>query len=155
MVRSVRCQIDILAPPECVWTVLTDFSAYSEWNPSVLRAEGRACAGEQLTIRARLPGGFALTMPTRVVACEPGRILCWQGHLWSPAVFSGRHSFTLEPLAGGAVRLVQEEIFTGALAPLFAFNFGTALLRSYDATNRALKSRAERFGALLPAGGGE
>jgi uncharacterized protein YndB with AHSA1/START domain len=47
MIR-IETAVSIAAPPERVWDVLTDFGAFPEWNPLVLRAEGEARAGARL-----------------------------------------------------------------------------------------------------------
>ena len=46
MGRELNTQIDIDAPVERVWSVLTDFAAYPEWNPFILSAEGSLAVGE-------------------------------------------------------------------------------------------------------------
>jgi hypothetical protein len=78
--------------------------------------------------------------PTVLVA-EPGRYLRWLGKLALPGLFAARHEFLLEP-AGAGTRLRPREDFAGLLVP-----FLKATLRrteaGFDATNRALKQRAE------------
>jgi len=41
-VKELRSEIEIEAPTERVWGVLTDFAAYPEWNPFIRRVSGRA-----------------------------------------------------------------------------------------------------------------
>jgi uncharacterized protein YndB with AHSA1/START domain len=57
----VVSQIDIDANPERVWQVLTDLSAYPDWNPFIVRAEGRIDVGSRLTLRMRPVGGRPVT----------------------------------------------------------------------------------------------
>jgi hypothetical protein len=38
------------APRAALWSVLTDFAAYPEWNPLVLEARGSGAAGEPIDI---------------------------------------------------------------------------------------------------------
>jgi uncharacterized protein YndB with AHSA1/START domain len=50
---ELTMEIDLAAPPERVWSVLTDFAAYPEWKSiSVHRWKGRA-AGRRDSV---LPG---------------------------------------------------------------------------------------------------
>ena len=37
--RELRREIEIAAPPERVWAVVTDFAAYPEWNPFIRRLD--------------------------------------------------------------------------------------------------------------------
>ncbi len=65
--------VDIAAPPEKVWTVVTDIERWSEWTTSVTSVEllSRALlnSGSQARIRQpRLP-----VMVWKVTAFEPGR----------------------------------------------------------------------------------
>lgn len=41
MTKQLASTIDIDASPQRVWQVLTDFAAYPDWNPFIVRAEGR------------------------------------------------------------------------------------------------------------------
>jgi uncharacterized protein YndB with AHSA1/START domain len=54
-VKELRSEIDIVAPTERVWRVLTDFSAYPEWNPFIRRVSGRAEVSERLVVRMQPP----------------------------------------------------------------------------------------------------
>ena len=138
----LRAEITISASAERVWQVLTDFTAYREWNPFMLEASGRAAPGERLTIRMQPVDGRAMTFTPTVLAAEPGRRLRWLGRLLLPGIFDGEHSFTLEPVEGG-VRFVQEEEFRGVLVPLLARSLRKGTAPAFEQMNLALKARAE------------
>lgn len=40
MAPSISTEIDIAAPPNAVWAVLTDFDRYNEWNPFIVKLSG-------------------------------------------------------------------------------------------------------------------
>ena len=46
--RELRREIEIDAPPERIWAVVTDFGAYSEWNPFIRRISGGLREGARL-----------------------------------------------------------------------------------------------------------
>jgi hypothetical protein len=144
MPKQLRTEIDIHATPDRVWQVLTDFDAYHEWNPFMTRASGTPAKGERLTIHMRPEGGRAMTFRPTVREAVPGRRLCWLGHLLMPGIFDGEHSFTIEPLDGGGVRLVQQEDYRGALVPLLARSLDRQTLPAFQRMNEALKQRAEQ-----------
>ena len=54
----------------------------------------------------------------RSLASERSEELRWLGHLGVPGLFDGEHRFRIEPLGTDRVRFVQEERFSGLLAPL-------------------------------------
>ena len=143
MSKQLRTQIEIDATPERVWHVLTDFDAYSQWNPFMTRASGTPVRGERLMIRMQPEGGRAVTFRPTVREAVPQRRLRWLGRLLVPGIFDGEHSFTIEPLDGG-VRLVQQEDFRGVLVPLFARSLDRRTLPAFERMNEALKQRAEQ-----------
>jgi hypothetical protein len=140
--REIRDEIDIDAPPERVWAVLTDFASYPEWNPFIRDISGRVETGAELDVRIVPPRGRGMRFRPTVTAAEPGRELAWLGHLLVPRIFDGEHHFEIEDLGGGRTRFVQRELFRGALAGVM----GSALdrtLQGFREMNQALKERAE------------
>lgn len=144
MQKQLRSDIDIDASPERVWEVLTDFAAYPDWNPFMVRARGSARPGERLTIRMQPEGGRGMTFRPTVLEATPGRRLRWLGRLLLPGLFDGDHSFTIEPLGPDRTRLVQQEQFRGLLVRLAAASLDRRTLPAFAKMNQALKRRAER-----------
>lgn len=144
MSKQLRTEIKIAASPERVWEVLTDLAAYPQWNPFMTQASGAPVQGERLTIQMRPEGGRAMTFRPTVREAVPGRHLRWIGHLFVPGIFDGEHSFTIEPLDDGGVRLVQQEDFRGVLVPLLARSLDRRTLPAFKRMNEALKLRAEQ-----------
>jgi hypothetical protein len=144
MTKQLRAQIDIQASPQRVWQVLTDFAAYPEWNPFITQASGAAAPGERLTVRMQPAGGRAMTFRPTVLEAAPQRRLRWIGRVLFPGVFDGEHSFTIEPLEHGSVRLTQQEDFRGALVPLLARSLDRHTLPAFEQMNQSLKRRAEQ-----------
>lgn len=144
MAKQLHAQVDIHATPDRVWEVLTDFAAYPEWNPFITQANGSARVGERLTNRMQPVGGRAVTFSPTVLEAEPGRRLRWLGHLLTPGIFDGEHTFTIQPLGDGQVRLVQHEQFRGLLAPLMSRSLDRHTLPGFELMNQALKRRAEQ-----------
>ncbi|MBI4505573.1 MAG: SRPBCC domain-containing protein [Chloroflexi bacterium] len=142
--KEIHTEIEIAAPAERVWQILTDFARYPAWNPLICRVRGEAEAGARLEVHIRPAGGRAVTFWPTVVVAEPGRELRWRGRLFLPGLFDGEHVFTIEPLGARWVRFVQREVFTGLLVPLVARSLDTGTRRGFEAMNRALREQAER-----------
>ncbi len=140
---ELHTQIEIAAPAERVWKILTNFSAYQEWNPFIRSAN---CAelkpGEMLEIALLPPGGEGWTFRPMLLVVHPERELKWLGRLFMPGIFDGEHCFTIEVVDSHHVRFVQSEKFRGLLVPLFK-----GLLEKtrcgFEEMNHALKIRAE------------
>ena len=143
--RELQSEITIDAPAARVWAVLTDFAAYSEWNPFLERVSGSPTAGSRLTIRFHPPGSRATTLRPTLLRAEPDRELRWRGRVLLPGVLDAEHSLLIEPLGADRVRFVQSETFSGLLLPLFGGTQSNAE-RGFAAMNTALKERVEEGG---------
>lgn len=139
--RELVAQIEIDAPVDVVWRVLTDFPAYPRWNRFLPRVEGSLTVGERLRLTAKPAPVGRLSFSAVVVAVEPEREVRWLGTLLTPALFAGEHSFLLEALSDTRTRLTQREQFTGFLVPVVPMEGNR---RGYAEMNLALKAEAER-----------
>ena len=143
--KTIAETIDIAAPPEAVWAVLTDLDAYPQWNPFIREASGQVEVGSQLVLRMFPVDGRPMTFRPTVLAAEPGVELRWIGRFILPKVFDGEHRFALTSSDDGGTRVEQSERFSGILVPLT----GKLIARtqaSFRALNEALKQRAEDGG---------
>ena len=140
--RHIETAIDIMAPPERVWTILTDFPAYPSWNPFIVSAYGKPAAGAWLEVHIQPPGKRALMFRPTVLVAEPDRELRWRGRLLMPGLFDGEHFFRIEDHSG-TVHFVQGETFSGLLVGLVRGSLN-ATRSGFEAMNTALKERAER-----------
>lgn len=137
--REIVTEIEIAAPPDHVWAVLTDGAKYPEWNPFIVSMAGDIRAGATLTNRMRPQAGSPMTFRPVVLRAEPDRELRWLGRLGLPRIFDGEHYFLLNPSPEGT-RLVQGERFRGiALWIIDPEQFRA----DFEALNAALKARAE------------
>ena len=145
MARQLRAEVEIDAPPDRVWEVLTGFAAYQQWNPFIVQAAGQAVPGSRLELRMR-PAGRRRTTTFRpeVLEADPGRRLRWLGRLLVPGLFDGEHRFTIEPIGPERVRLAQHEEFRGLLAPAVLILIAKPTLASFHQMNQALKARVEQ-----------
>ena len=135
--------MEIAAPAERVWALLTDFAAFPSWNPFIRRAEGRLEPGAPLRVRLRLFRGRSVTMGTHITRVEPGRELRWLARLGLPGVLDVERRFVIEPDGPGRVRFVQSEVCSGVLTPLLGLGLEARILGGYHALERAIKQRAE------------
>ena len=143
--KTLESAITIRGTPEQVWSVLTDFVKYSEWNPFIREASGEAKRGARLRVRIHPPDGSPMTFRPTVQEASPARELRWLGHLWLPGLFDGEHVFYIEPATAGHACLRPSEPFRGVLVRLFPAAMFERTRRGFEAMNRALKERVERL----------
>jgi hypothetical protein len=144
MSPQLHTEIAIEATAERVWEILTDFAAYPAWNAFIPCISGPGTVGSRLDLQMRPPGGRGMQFRPTVLAAAPSQELRWLGQLGVPGLFDGEHRFLIEPLGTNRVRFVQEERFTGLLAPLVLRFIERGTRRGFEAMNHALKTRAEQ-----------
>ena len=134
--------IEIEAPAERVWQVLTDFRRYPEWNPFMPRVAGEAAGRAELEVFVRPDGARGFRLRPRIVTFRPPRELKWLARL--PGLFVGEQRFVVEALAPARSRLIHEKRFRGLAVPFLRRMLDGPVKRSFDATGVALKQFAER-----------
>ena len=127
---------------ERAWAVLTDFTAFPDWNPFMIAASGDLRPGGRLEVTLRPPGRKAFTFRPTVKELEPARRLRWLGRTGLPGIFDGEHVHEMTALGPNRTRYVQRERFRGVLTP-FLRRMLDDTKGGFDAMNAALKARAE------------
>lgn len=72
---TITTAIDVDAPRDAVWTVLTDLEAYPDWNPHVTSAEGELREGSTLELRVDRIGAKPQETTVNVPDVDPDRRL--------------------------------------------------------------------------------
>ena len=140
--KSLDTSIDIDAPPDRVWSILTDFEAYPAWNPFITSIEGETRVGGRLKAQLSPPNGKAMTFKPTVQVFEEGSELTWLGRVLMPGIFDGRHTLRVEARGDGS-RFIQRERFTGIISGLLMRFIGEDTEKGFHLMNEALKERAE------------
>ena len=143
MKKQLETEIEINAPAERVWKVLTDFHAHPIWNPFIRELRGKPIEGERLRVFIQPPGGKGMVFKPIVLKAEENRELRWLGKMFIPGLFDGEHYFRIEPIDEDRVRFIHGEIFSGLLVRLFAKSLDEGTLSGFRQMNEALKRRAE------------
>jgi hypothetical protein len=130
-------EIDIAAPPQAVWDVLTRFDNWPNWNPDVksMAFEGPLAPGS--TFRWKAGPGTILSTLDRV---EPPRYISWHG---KTLTIDAYHEWWLEPRDGGT-HVRTEETFSGLLAKILRGQLQKTLDKSFQAGVECLKRESER-----------
>jgi hypothetical protein len=138
-VRSRR-EIDVAAPPDVVWEVLTDFDRWQEWNPEVksMSFDGPLAPGAMFRWKAG-PG----TIVSTVEEIDRPRYIRWRGRTLSIAAM---HEWRFEGRDGGT-HVETDESFSGMLARLLRGSLQKQLDRSLEEGLEHLKREAERRAA--------
>lgn len=145
-----RAEHEIAAPAQVVWDVLTDLSAYAEWNPFCPYVETDRVVGHPIVLYV----DFALHWPPlpreklrrqveTISRFAPGEVLAWTAKVGHERVFRARREQRVEVLGERRCRYMSDEKFEGPLAWLVDALYGVKLRRAFDANAAALARRAE------------
>ena len=130
-------EIDIAAPPQAVWDVLTRFDNWPNWNSDVksMAFEGPLAPGSTFRWKAG-PGTILSTLD----GVEPPRYISWHG---KTLTIDAYHEWWLEPRDGGT-HVRTEETFSGLLAKILRGQLQKTLDKSFQAGVECLKRESER-----------
>ena len=141
--KEIYTEIEINAPAGAVWSILTDFDRFPQWNPFMKRFSGTLQEGAKLEIFINPPNSRGMTIKPEILEYEPGKKLRWLGVLGVRRLFDGEHIWTTEEINEYKTLFIQKEVFTGLLVPL-----GSGLLKNtatgFEMMNQALKEETEK-----------
>ena len=135
---ACRVQVNVRAPAERIWTVLTDAEGFPRWNSTVTSIEGEIREGAKLKVR--VPGTERVFSP-RISDVVPNERMTWTGGV-SP-IFKGVRTFELRTRDAGSTEFTMAERFTGLMIPFVKRSlpdFGPVFARYAD----DLRREAER-----------
>jgi hypothetical protein len=141
--RELRTVIQISAPRDRVWQVLTDFEKWKDWNPIVNQVRGSASEHSRLKITMRGPDGEdTMQYQATVLEAIPPKSFRWRATMMGGFMFSNDRVFELAEKNGGT-ELVNAEQFSGLLVPLFWGRMSLFVVPMLKKMNKALKDKLE------------
>ncbi len=143
MAKEIKTEIRIQASPAKVWAVLSDYAAYSQWNPFIRSIQGKVATGERIHVYITPPDAKGMNFTPKVLCYEHNKELKWLGHFLIPGIFDGEHRFEIIDHGDGSSTLVHSEKFRGILLPFLSKLLNNNTLRGFKAMNEALKLRVE------------
>ena len=141
--RELKTEIQISTKPEKVWGILMDLQGWPSWNPIVTKIEGDRKIGSELSISmCDEKGNGGTSYKSIITSLDEKKRFGFVGVMMTKFMFSAERIIELEELSGGT-RLVQREIYTGILAPLFWGKLNARALPMLKSMNEGLKKKAE------------
>jgi len=131
--------IEIAAPPERVWAVMTDFARWPEWTASVQSIEPLDTGAVRIGWRVRIRQPKLPPAVWKLVEFEPGRQFIWRSGLPGMRVFAAH---TIEPTAIGS-RVTLAVNYRGLLSKLLAWMTRDITQRYLDMEASGLKKQSE------------
>lgn len=134
--------LDIDAPADVVWNVLTDFSRYGEWNPFVPEAtcDLRPGGAIEMQVKLREKPQFQREWVNSV---GPGQTFSYRMKPVPLGALRSERVQTLEALPGGRTRYISHFEIAGWLQPLVTGIFGDGMRKGFEGMALGLKRQAE------------
>ncbi|WP_299452034.1 SRPBCC domain-containing protein [uncultured Microscilla sp.] len=107
-------KVNIAAPAEKIWGLLTNAADFPKWNSTVEKIEGQIALNEKITVSVKLS---KRPFHLKVSELVPNKKMVWQS---GAAAFKGVRTYTLTDCADGTVDFEMEEVFSGFMLPLIA-----------------------------------
>ncbi len=140
---KIHTDIVINAPPELVWSVLTDTTNYKGWAAFLVGIHGEIEDGSTITVDFQLDSSKEkLTTVDHTIAVLDGTEFFWAEK--GPGGIRDNHHFRVEPLEEGKTRFVQSDEIIGGITFLMGGRLAKMYVEGYQAFNRGLKAEAER-----------
>ena len=145
--KEIHTEIEILASPESVWAVLTDFASFQYWNPFIRQISGNAQVGAKIEVHLQTSRGKSRVYRPIITRVEPNHELRWLGKSFIPGILSGERIFTIEKnTTNNSVRFLHSEIFKGIGVSIAGDRLERDIRQGFDEMNSALKKRIEQGG---------
>lgn len=136
---SYEATVAVNAPPEALWSVMTDGARYTEWDSGITLIEGKVQPGAKITIASETSPGQKF--PVTVTEFDAPKAMTWVGGL-PFGLFNGVRYFLVHPDGAGS-RFTTGEDFSGPLLKLMN-GMVPDLQASFEKLAANLKAEVER-----------
>jgi uncharacterized protein YndB with AHSA1/START domain len=111
---KIATEIALRGPSERVWSILTDFAAYPEWNRLMKAVRGQAAPDAPLEVDLQYWGKPVQTVTGVITGFMPPKYLSWTyAHKLGAWFLASEHVLRLKEKDDGRVIFFQEVYHTG------------------------------------------
>jgi uncharacterized protein YndB with AHSA1/START domain len=145
MSRQIRFELDVDAPADVVWEVVSNVSRYAEWNPFVIRASSTCEVGAPIRMKVRLFTSFAQSQTEEITEFIAPERICWGLTGGGSAALRSRRCQVVSPDGPSRSRYISEFQLSGWFAPVVMGLMGRRLEAGFRGMSDAVKARAEQL----------
>lgn len=143
--QIVQTEIEIQAPPEKVWSIITDIDKWQEWSPTINASAGQAEVGSAVTITmmSKEAGKDGPNYSPTIIQMDEPRYFHWRAHMMAGFIFTNDKIIELEETETGT-KVTHKETFRGLMAVLMKGQMENGVPPMLTMMNDALKQLAEK-----------
>lgn len=138
-------EIEIDAPIELVWSLLTDTESYSDWNPFTPKIETDFALGSAVDLEVHL-GKLTLDQTEIMQDFDAPTRLAWGADMFKLgglAFVKASREQCLTRVGDARCSYVSRDYLSGPLTALVVLSFGKAMREGFNAAGYGLKRYAE------------
>lgn len=139
-------QLEIEAPAEVAWKVLTDLDAYGQWNPFVPECRSTLQPGDRIVMRVKL-GRRTSRQVEYMLSLHPGVGFSYRMRPLPFGALSSLREQRIEAVDEGRCRYHSHFELQGWLMPMVRGFLGRDLDVGFSGMTQGLKRRAEQVWA--------
>ncbi len=141
--KQYHTKIRIDRPLKEVWSFLSDFGKYPDWNPLVGNLVGDIQEGGKIkTLILPLKRTFVATL----LSYKKEQEIVWQGKQIAKFLLAGKHYYRLVPLNENQTELQHGEYFTGLFSNFISSSLLKKMEDGFVLHNKELKKQLEHEG---------
>lgn len=143
--QTVETEIEIQAPPEKVWSIITDIDKWHEWSPIINASSGEAAVGSTvaITMMSKEAGKDGPKYNPEIIQMDEPTYFHWRAHMMAGFVFTNDKIIELEKTDAGT-KVIHKETFKGLMAALMKGQMAKEVPPMLTRMNEALKQLAEK-----------
>lgn len=142
--KKITTEAHITSTPTTVWETLIKLENWSVWNPIVSKVQGDPVIGKELTITmADSKGNANKSYKAQVTELVQNQRFVFTANMMTKFLFSAKRVIELKATETGTL-LIQQEIYTGVLVPLFWKKLSTDAKTMLNQMNHSLKKEVEQ-----------
>ena len=145
MSREIRFELDVDAPADIVWGVVSDMSRYVEWNPFVIRASSTCEVGAPIRMKVRLFSWFAQSQTEEITEFRAPERICWGLTGGGSSALRSRRCQVVASVDPSRSRYISEFQLSGWFAPVVMGLLSRRLADGFRGMSDAVKARAEQL----------
>jgi hypothetical protein len=135
--------LEVRAPADLLWEVITDLDRYGEWNPFVVACRSSLRQGDPIEMKVQIFESFVQSQRETILDHVPGERLCYGLAPMPLGALASRRCHEVIDEGPATSRYRSHFVLSGWLSPITRALLGSRLDHGFRSMTRALVQRAE------------